>query len=197
MFRFILMLAFVLGFLFSSPNDCFAFDGQRRGFILGIGLGGGYSTFTQTNSRTFNTGTQSFTSARENKIAIISDFKIGYAPSNLVEIYWSSKVSWFGFEDVTIANSFGGLGITYHFNPQAPAPFINGGLGFSSWAAPFESGAESLRGTGFFAGGGYEFSPHWRLEGNLFWGKPDTDFPGVNISTSSFTFKVTLNVLAF
>jgi hypothetical protein len=175
-----------------------AFDGERQGFILGIGVGAGLTTYTQTVSY----GGNSFTSDRENEFPLMTDFKIGYAPNDLVEIYWMSKVSWFSMEnvlaeDVTITNGLGGLGITYFFRPTAPSPFLTGGIGFSSWTAPFEEDAEVWYGFGLTAGVGYEFAPHWYVAGDVCWGKPATEQYGVDFSTNALSLKLTINVIGY
>jgi hypothetical protein len=62
---------------------------------------------------------------------------------------------------------------------------------------PFEEGSDTWIGFGLFAGAGYEFSPHWSVEGDLIYGKPkDSEF-GVDVSTSAFTIKASVNVLAY
>lgn len=175
-----------------------AFDGERQGFILGAGVGAGLTSYTQTASYL----SLSETSDRENAFGIMSDFKIGYAPNDVMEIYWMSKVSWFGMEnafgsDVTIANGIGGLGVTYFFQPTAPSAFVSGGIGFSSWMAPFEEGAEAWYGIGVSAGAGYEFTPHWYIEGNVCWGNPSTEEYGIDLSTNSLSAKITLNVIGY
>src|SRR5512138_3236155 len=92
----------------------FAFDGNRKGFILGGGLGLGMTSYTQTLSG-FG---ESLTRDRENKGAFITDFKIGFGANEQTEIYYSSKVSWFGMENVygdnvTIANGSSALGVSH------------------------------------------------------------------------------------
>jgi len=193
-----MLVSMVLALLLCVTTVGWAFDGERQGFILGVGVGAGLTSYTQTISD----GGFSVTGDRENPFGIMSDFKIGYAPSDVIEIYWMSKVSWFSLEnalgdDVTIANGIGGLGVTYFFQSTAPSAFVSGGIGFSSWTAPFEEGAEAWYGIGVSAGAGYEFSPHWYLEGNVCWGKPSTEEYGVDFSTNSLSFKVTLNVIGY
>jgi len=91
----------------------------------------------------------------------------------------------------------GGIGVTYYFNPQAPSPFLIGGLGFSSWAAPFEENAETWYGFGLVAGGGYEFSRHLSIEGSLSWGNPTKEELGIEASTNALSLKATINVLGY
>jgi len=175
-----------------------AFDGNRKGFILGGGLGLGLTSFTQT----VEVYGVSVTSDREDKSAIMTDFKIGFGASDQVLIYWSSKVSWFSIENVygnnvTIANGFGGVGVTYYFQPAAPSPYIQGGVGFSTWSLPFEEGTDTWIGGGLSLGGGYEFSRHWSVEGDLVFGKPGDEVYGIEVYSSTFTIRVTINAVAY
>jgi len=175
-----------------------AFDGERQGFIIGAGVGAGLTTYTQTISYEGF----SWTSDRESELPIMTDFKIGYAPSDFLEIYWMNKVSWFGFEnafgdDVTIANGLGGLGVTYFFEPVAPSLFLTGGIGFSSWTTPFEEDADTWYGLGLTTGAGYEFAPHWCVEGSACWGNPSTEESGIDFTTDALSLKLTINVVGY
>ena len=62
--------------------QAFAMDGQRKGFILGGGVGAGFL------SNKFSINSQSSTSSLR---AILTEFKIGYATCNQWEIYFISK----------------------------------------------------------------------------------------------------------
>ena len=196
------MVTLTLSLIFGMTTVGSAFDGNRKGFIIGIGGGPGYTTFNETFKSSFSGNTFTMTSDRQNKLTFMSDFRIGYAPSNLLQIYWMSKVSWFKLksspeEDVIIANGFGGVGVTYSFNPTGPSPFITGGLGFSTWALPFEQGTETMTGLGVVAGVGYEFASHWSFEFDLMWGQPDTKEGGAELTINTLSLKFTLNVLAY
>jgi len=207
-----LMVILILGHV----SCACAFDGQRKGFILGFGLGPGLISFTETYSIPMMG--YSVTYDRENKFAVMTDFKIGHGFTNKVQVYWMSKVSWFGFEDETIVNGVGGLGITYFFQPMAPSTYVLGGLGFSIWSAPWEEFGvykpekqSSGFGFGLAVGVGQEFSRHWSIEGNLAWGKPteskwwgyydpNNDSEGIyeiKQSYNALSFRLTLNVLAY
>lgn len=196
---FTILIIFILLFLTVTVS---AFDGKRKGFILGGGIGPGFTSFTQELSfwDPFF-GYTKIKSDRENKAALMTDFKIGYAPTDFWEIYYTSKVSWFGLEsvsgDVTIANGLGALGATYYFKPEAPSLFVAGGIGISTWSAPFESGSDTWIGFGLFAGAGYEFARHFNVELDLLWGKPgDSEF-GIDVSTNALSVRVTVNALAY
>lgn len=180
-----------------------AFDGERQGFILGIGVGTGLTSYTYTVSEDIYGGDVSVTLDRENTFPFMSDFKIGYAPNDLVEIYYMNKVSWFNddvlfVDEVMVANGLGGVGVTYFFQPVAPSFFLTGGIGFSSWAYPFEENApDPWRGFGLTAGGGYEFAPHWYVAGDVSWGKPSTDEFGPDLSANALSVNLTINVIGY
>ena len=144
----------------SVPETGYAFDGQRKGFILGVGVGGGNIPFVRTNyGELSNSGYDipyvDNTNAR--KWLFRTDFKMGYAPDNYWQIYWMSKVFWFQSEmrywdsgyygrwssyegtDLAICG-LAGIGITYSFRPETPSPFIMAGIGYSTLGkvAPIE-----------------------------------------------------------
>ena len=198
--RFIILVFFLLSSLTIPAN---AWDGKRKGFILGFGIGPGLTSFTQELAAwDYYQGWVRVKSDRSNKMAIMTDFKIGYAPTDFYEIYYTGKVSWFGLENVfgdkvTISNGVGALGATYYFAPQAPSPFISGGIGFSTWSAPFESGSKTWTGFGLFVGGGYEFARHMSVEFDLLWGKPGTTESGIQINSNAFSVKATVNLLGY
>ena len=74
-----------------------AWDGQRKGFIWGIGLGPG---FTQSVSFSGN----SETSDRKGKFGLASDFRIGYVPSKEA---FGTKISSNAFAVVVTVNVLG------------------------------------------------------------------------------------------
>jgi len=133
---------------------------------------------------------------------VITDFKIGYAPADFLELYYTSKVSWFGVRYVTgggatVANGLSALGTTFYFRPMAPSLFIAGGLGLSYRSTPFESGSQTLIGFGFFAGIGYEFYKHLNVELDLIGGKPSRTKDGVKTEYNALSVKLTVNALGY
>jgi hypothetical protein len=176
-----------------------AFDGQRRGFILGGGLGFGMTSFTQT----IEGGGISITSDRENEGAFMTDFRIGWGANEQTEIYYASKVSWFGItnvndDDVTIANGIGGIGFTHSLKYDVPTWFVTGGIGLATWSLPLEDNApDAWNGFGLFAGMGYEFSKHYCFEFDLIYGNPGDSDGGVKVSSSALSLKASINALAY
>jgi opacity protein-like surface antigen len=164
---------------------------SRRGFIIGFGAGAGLTSYKQSVEYFGDT----ITSDRTRKRGLVTDFKLGYAPSERWAFYWMSKVSWFRVEgledDQVITNGFGGLGMTYPLRTVARPLALNAGIGFSSWSAPFEGDVDSMYGLGLVLGTEYELSPHWLLDADLMWGRPSQN----EVSLHALGFKLTINHL--
>jgi hypothetical protein len=188
----------IIGALASASTSSFAFDGHRKGFVLGFGAGPAMTSFTQTVSL----GAQSVTGDRENKMGLATDFRIGAGVTEQFSLYYVNRVSWFSLDNalgktVTIANSVGLLGATYYFQPVCPSPYIHGLLGLASWDTPFESGSEAWTGMGLGGGIGYELAPHWSLEGSVNYGIPSRTIEGLKATTNAVSIHLTVNALAF
>ena len=163
--------AFVLVCLcFSGAGTAFAFDGfaldgNRAGFILGLGAGGGYARDMEVED--------SYTDSWS-EFAVKTDFLIGYAPSNRLAITWSSKVSWYSSDDL-IANGTYGLGITYFLSEDINANFIQAVIGFNNVSIPFADKDEyekrTWTGFGLGIGFGREVSKNWIIGLDATWGR--------------------------
>lgn len=191
----LLVIAFLTLALISDAD---AFDGNRKGFILGGGLGLGVTSFTQTVG---GFGPR-LTLERGRKLGLQTSFRIGYAPSEYGQIYWSNRVSWFGMENnfgnhVAIAHGIGGIGVTYYFHPVTPSFFITGVIGFSTWFTLFESYPDILYGDGISGGFGYEFVRHWSVEISVSHGDLRENASGRRTSFSALTVKAFVSVVEY
>ena len=163
----VLFLLFVLG------GVSHAWDGNRKGFIAGIGLGGG-----QTDFGADYTG-------------VLTNFKLGFAPSNQLLLYWHSTVVFFEddfVEDIWI-DGMGGLSAEYHFIDK-PRNSLYGilGLGYHNVANTDEGDNEM--GFGVRVGLGFEFLRHVSIEATLMKGFNDEPY-------DSMVMGVSLNVLGY
>lgn len=193
--KLIFVAILVLSFFEVNPEAC-AWDGKRKGFILGGALGFGFSPYTRSLDYNYGYGYTYSWSKSETPSAVMTDFKIGYAPTDLVEVYYMNKVSWFKTDNNLTTSAITGIGVTYLFNPRAPSWFVSGGLGLSSWG--FLTGSSnSLSGFGLLVGGGYEFSRYWSIEGNLLWGSPTRNEFGTNERVNNTTVRVTISFLQY
>ena len=195
-FRFTVLLVIAL-LTFGLISDADAFDGNRRGFIIGLGLGVGVTSFTYS----IKESGWGLTLDRERKLGLQTNFRIGYAPNEFFQIYFVNKVSYYGMEKnfnnhVSIAHGVSGLGLTIYLQPVAPSYFITGVIGLSTWSTLFENSPE-LYGEGFAFGFGYEFVRHWSIEVSVSQCDPSrTEFGRIE-SCSALTFRVSVNVLEY
>jgi len=167
-------------------------DGNKKGFVIGLGVGSSLTSYTQS------VPTRSYTSERENNFGLATDFKIGYGLNEKLVLVYTSKVSWFDFdngekENVTVTNGVGGIGAIYYLNRL----YVTGGIGFSSWATPFEEKTDAANGAGFFLGCGYEFIAHLSVELGVTIGKSKMKFKGVGIDTDAVSIGMTVNYLIY
>ena len=195
-FASIICIVVLLVLAMGITNNAQAFDGERKGFLLGVGLGFGQTSFNEYKG----VGT-----------AIQSNFKIGYGfPNNQTQLYYINKVSW---AKRTVGHNYDGtankkrwvtgqssIGVSHYLLPQAPCFYITGGIGLSaSYVFSKEAGKtyeEYDTGMGFFSGVGYEFSRHWSVEVELMTGRhPNTH--DNDYTDSDWTIRATFNALAY
>jgi len=171
-------------------TSIYAFDGERKGFILGVGLGVGYLSNTTSWDNSYDTG-----SITESRTVFQTYFKIGYAPSNTLEIFYSSRISWWSDHNYLSWLGLGAVAFTLYFdNISETGWFVSGGFGHSNMSElSFRSTSDSKSGFGLFGGAGYEFSKHWTVEVDLQYSTVADD----RRDTDSFGVIVTVNVLAF
>ena len=176
----------LLSFLVLS-SQLLAFDGQRKGFILGGGIGGGYLHYVESYGFPVS-GLKTF--------AVATNFKIGYAPSNSLEIYYINSVSWFGYSQAAFIIGVTGLGLTKYLNPNGTGFFVSGGIGLSFYQ-PFEAGDEDRPATGFglLGGIGYDIAKHWSIQGDILY--TTMNGYGYGLRITSLGVRATLNFLAF
>jgi hypothetical protein len=193
----VVILAVVLVFLLAIST--WAFNGQRKGFILGGGLGFGVTSYTQT----IDMNGHSEISNRESKGAFNTDFRIGYASSEQFALFYDNKVAWFSFtnaynDDVIVSSGATAIGISYYLTQFTSSTYITGGIALASWSLPFEDNApDPWQGFGIYGGVGHEFARHLSAELNLVYGNPGIDEDGISISANTLSVMFTLNALAF
>ena len=122
-----------------------------------------------------------------------TNFKIGYAPSNTLEIFYCNKVSWWSDLSLFLLG-LGTAAFTLYFDNTSETDwFVSGGIGLSSLTEINFDNSDSGSGFGLFGGAGYEFSRHWTVEVDLLYSTVTRSYS----DTESFGVLVTVNVLAF
>lgn len=169
----VLVLAVVV---LSAP--ALAFNGKRKGFILGGGVGGAYLSYNEDFGFDLD------------KFSLATNFKIGYAPSESFEIYYVNSVSWFGYASETFVNGASCVGITKYMNKEGKGLFFFGGVGFASLYA-LSGDSSSMNGFGVLGGIGYDIARHWSIQGDILYTNLESGM------ASSMSFRISINILAF
>ena len=190
----IIMTSFlIVGIILGLTAPAAAWDGERKGFILGAAGGFGFITITGDTPA-------GFPLPRTTSILFGTDAKIGIAPTNQVEYYLFGYSSWFSSSGTFSLNELMGLGLTYYpkreFLEPAKSFFVSCGIG-ASYLKPFNSSDPERYGFGLTFGGGYEFKRHMRVEGNFIWSKPGAKINGQKLTLLPWTFKILFSVLGY
>src|SRR5262249_11019751 len=94
-------------------------------------------------------------------VHLSTDFRLGYAPTSRLVIAYDNLTAWYGESGHSIVNGVTDLSASFYRSPSAPSAFMTAGYGFGSFGN-IEGGGSS--GSGWMAGGGYEFRRHWLLQ---------------------------------
>jgi len=154
-----------------------AFDGNRKGFILGGGLGvapvskwdggGGFD---------------------ESKAGGGANFIIGYGWNEFNLIVAEGNISAYDSDyGATIYQGFSGACWYHYFQPPGKAFFTTVGLGSYNFEFEFSGGGSGSNSPGFglLGGGGYAFTRHFQAAGYLGWGKtsePGYDYDHIHLN---------------
>jgi hypothetical protein len=178
----LLLFAICLGM---SAN---AFNGERKGFVLGGGLG-----IVPVVTWEFDDGDLH---VDELRAGFGSQLIIGYAwdEHNMI-VYEANGVRYKSSElKVDIIQGFSGVSYYRYWGPKGKSAFFMGGLGIYLFSPEYFS--QNDPGFGLLIGGGYEFTSHWQLGGYLSLGR--TTDPGsqkVDFKHSQLT--VLISTVAF
>ena len=182
--RIILVVTSLL--LLASPVS--AFDDNRKGFSLSLGLG--------LHSLSYDYSIYGETVISESESGWATSFKIGGGFSEQFQLYYLRNVSWYSAstegESKTYTIGLTGVGGTYYLNPVSPTVYFTGGLGAGDITGLFDDHIRGDTGNASLLGVGYEFRPHVQLEAVLL--STDiliSDFSTVELNTTSL--QVTLN----
>lgn len=164
--------------LFSATaTSAHSFDGQRKGFQLGLGIGA-HSTalnFSQSNSPV------AVDSSKEMAVSI----QLGYGFSNTIVGFVGGKGGSIVVDDFGGSLAIGGIGATVYMSETSPSLYVTGLFGSGSLSMnERESEDSELRdsGKGWLAGIGYEVTDRLHLE--LSYGRAELVDPNDTRNTS-------------
>jgi hypothetical protein len=161
-----LALAFAV---LSAP--ALAFDGKRKGFILGGGVGGAFQLVKAEPG--FD----------QDMFSPTTNIKIGYGQSESLEVYYLNSCS-IVEAGVNISNC---LGVTKYLNREGKGVFLFGGVGIAYLFAL----SDSQTGFSVLGGVGYDIGRHWSIQGDVLYTKLDLGMDSI------VSFRVSINFLAF
>lgn len=171
-----------------------AFDGNRKGFVLGGGVGGGTARLEQELS-----GALSGTLPSVTEGTLVTDFRIGGGLNEHWMLYYDNQV-WWGRTEFTSGKKGFGLGIglvgvSYYLTADAPSWYFVGTVGVSSFGSSDDYTAQT--GLGVSGGAGFEFARHWSVEAVAGWGSPEEDAGSLTLTTDALVFAVRIHGLAY
>lgn len=148
-------LALIL--LITPTSDALAFNGSRRGFILGLGGGYGHLSAISQDARDIS------------EQGVLTELVLGYGISDQWLVHYSGRQIWGGSEgnggpfNTAI---FPSLAVTHFSRPNSRSLYQMGSLGYSVAGDVNldEGGTGSVDGPAAFVGIGYETSRHLGFE---------------------------------
>lgn len=156
-------------------HTALGFDGKRQGVLLGIGGGLGLVSFNDKATDSLGTSI----SSRGLKFAVMTDLKVGYAPSEQIELFYTYKGTWFSAGlDATFHYVLHALAVNYFFKPSEPSTFLGLGVGKCDLSTPFSSDPfifGDASGLGFFVSCGRQYTTHLAFALDLMYGAPQKD----------------------
>ena len=166
-----------------SVNVAAAWDGERQGFLLGIGLG-------------YGSAKESYPVLSGDVTGLATDFKIGYAFSNQEALIYATKSVWGKFNSGAISTSdtyidqLASISFISWFSERTPSLYVTGGVGKIA-SKNLDASEVEVSGIGIHLGIGFEFVRHWSIELNYVPPAP-VDFDG-----TIKMYLLTVNVLAY
>jgi len=161
------LLAAVLIAATSSAN---AFDGQREGIQLGIGIGAHSSQFD------FEAGSTNAFIESEQRVAV--SMQLGYGFSNRIVGYVGGKGGSLFINGQQATLAIAGAGGMIYLKDSSPSLYINGLIGSGSLALKDDDKKNNLTGFGWLGGIGYEVTDQLQVE--LSYGQADLVDPNNN-----------------
>ncbi len=157
------------------------FNGERKGFVLGGGIG--FAPVIKT----------SVLSSKDESSGLGVNLLIGYAWDDKNMIVYEGNASGFTIEntDLTVTQGYYGANWYHYFGPAGRSAFTAIGIGIYQYK--IEKFDANDPGFAVIFGGGFEFARHWQVGGYLSFGKTsfgpwEFDHTNFNILISTVAF---------
>lgn len=164
----------VLVLFLLATSSAMAFDGVRKGFVLGGGLGFAPSIKTSIGNY----------SAKESGTGL--NLFLGYAWDEFNMLVYEGNIGAYSIGTITVIQGIDAVTWYHYYGPTGKSFFTAAGLGLYSYD---EEGAPDVSGQmGILIGAGYEFSKHWQAGFYISSGK--TKFLGAEIDHTTFSLLI-------
>jgi len=137
---------------------------QRSGFILGLGIGAGVTSYSFSEVGLYSP-------QDDTKGSLSTDFKIGAQVSRSLQIYYLGRTNWLNDGQHTVAAGISALGITYIL-PSGTVQ-LSGGIGVANWLPLCAECGGGGFGFGLTGGVGWEFADLWLIDFAVTYGRPN------------------------
>ena len=164
-------------------GSVWSFDGMRKGFVLGGGLG--VSPIARVSLGDLD----------ESKVGVGAHIVIGYAWDEFNMLVYESNVTAYEIYSTSIGQGFGGASWYHYFGPQGKSFFTVAGLGFCYYKEE-DIDANDAKGA-YLIGAGYEFTRHVQVSMYFSGGKTSVDFFGSDIEFGHNHMSLVISAIAF
>lgn len=188
------MTILVMSMVLILSASVLGFDGQRKGFVLGGGLGFTPAATWEADIDFYGTGVGS---VDESGAGVAVQFVIGGAFDEQNMLVYEGNVVGYNSDlfDESIAQGFNGAAWYHYFGPTGKSFFTTLGLGLCYFkVGDFDA---TTPGGALLLGGGYEFAKHWQVGGYVSFGKTTDEEFGLNGDFKHSHISVLVSGVAF
>lgn len=151
--------ALITVFLGLASPSAAAFDGMRKGFSLGLGLGMHHLD---------NNISSPYFIYHEAEVGAATSFRIGYGFNEKFSLFYQRNASWFDGSGETYIVGLTGVGANYYFSESVPSKYLIAAVGAGDYSTPMLAYDRDVTdGSALLVGFGYEFKQHRSVEINL------------------------------
>jgi len=185
----------VLAVLVVATGSTYAFDGNRKGFVLGGGLGVAAVCNWKVDVDLYG---WDLGEVDESRTGVGVQFVIGGAFDERNVLVYEGNVAGFSSEllaDESVAQGFNGAAFYHYWGPKGKSVFTAVGLG----AYYFKVGDfdPTNPGGALLLGVGYEFSPHWQVGVYFTGGKSSEKYAGLTGDFEHGNLSILFSGIAF
>ena len=175
------VLLFIVVYITLVAHIIYAFDNERKGFILG--LGGGLHHTSMDYQFTDDISTQ----------GLSTSFRIGGAFNEKWMLYYMREAAFYSIDKKIYASGLMGIGFSYYFQENPTSWYLIGGIGIGDYTQV--TYLDSYTGKSFLFGVGYEIKKRIMIEGKLLYTSINDRDPNKTNILNSISPIISINYL--